>query len=74
METKNKRLIELLKKGWISNFKACYLLKTAHADRRIRDIRQNPINGYILEEREKSEKIDGRTITYKEYRLVENKL
>lgn len=69
--TKRERLIELLKKGWISNWKACYLLKTAHADREIRRIRETPPKGYNLEERTKKEKINNQTIVYKEFILTE---
>ena len=74
METKAKRLIELLQKGWISNWKACYELKSAHADRWIRKLRANPPIGYIVEERKRDEVIDGYSVHYKEYRLAKNVL
>lgn len=69
--SKSKQLLELLKNGWISNWKACYYLKSAHADRWIRYIRANTPDNYKLEERIKKEKIEGRTIVYKEFRLIE---
>ena len=69
--TKRERLIELLKKGWLSHWKACYLLKSAHADREIRYIREAPPEGYIIEERTKKAKIKKQTIVYKEFRLTE---
>lgn len=71
--TKRARLIELLKKGWLSNWKACYLLKSAHADREIRYIRETPPSGYVIEERTKKAKIKKQTIVYKEFRLIEQK-
>ena len=71
--TKRARLIELLKKGWLSNWKACYLLKTAHADREIRYIRETPPSRNVIEERTKKAKIKKQTIVYKEFRLIEQK-
>lgn len=73
-EKKSKRLIKLLENGWISNWQACYELKSAHADRWIRKLRANPPVGYIIEERKKHEKIDGYSVHYKEYRLIKNVL
>ena len=74
METKRQRLIKLLKKNWLSNWKACYLIKSAHADREIRRIRENPPVNYELQERNRKEKIQGHTTVYKEYMLTEKVL
>ena len=73
-EKKSKKLIELMKNDWISNWKACYELRSAHADRWIRKLRANPPIGYIVEERKRDEVIDGYPVHYKEYRLIENVL
>ena len=35
-------LIEVLKNFHISNWQACYLIKSSHADKRIREIRKTP--------------------------------
>lgn len=68
--TKKQRLEKMLKDGWLSNWKACYLLKSAHADRQIREIRQNPPDGFLIEERIKKFKEKGHTTVFKEFRLI----
>ena len=67
--TKTEILIKILKKRWLSNFKACELIKSASADRLIRFIRENPPKDYEFIERTKHSKIDGLTIVFKEFRL-----
>ena len=46
--SKTQILIEILKNFQISNWQACYLNKSAHADKRIREIRKTPPEGYKL--------------------------
>lgn len=70
VKSKTTMLIERLKKGWISHFKACYLFKSAHMDRRIREISKRPPEGYKLIEKAKQAKIDKIVTNYKEFMLV----
>lgn len=67
--TKTETLIKILKKRWLSNFKACELIKSASADRLIRFIRENPPKDYEFLERTKRTKIDDLTVIFKEFRL-----
>lgn len=46
-------VIELLKTGWYSNFQINMALKSASADRIMRFVRENPPEGYYVEQRKK---------------------
>lgn len=46
-------VIELLKKGWYSNFQINMALKSSSADRIMRFIRENPSEGYYVDQRKK---------------------
>lgn len=68
--TKNALLINKLKEGWISHFKACYDLKSGQMGRRIREYANKPPIGFKMEERWRNEDIYGIPTRYKEFRLV----
>lgn len=46
-------VIELLKGGWYSNFQINMELKSSSADRIMRFVRENPPEGYYVEQRKK---------------------
>lgn len=46
-------VIELLKGGWYSNFQINMMLKSSSADRTMRFIRENPPQGYYIDQRKK---------------------
>lgn len=62
---KTKDLTEVMKKGWVSNFTACIETRSAHGDRILRRIRQNPPKGWEMVER----KITWNNPQYKVYKL-----
>lgn len=68
--SKTKSLTTMLKKRWLSNHQAILIFKSAHADRRIREIRKNPPEGYTLAERVKTDKIYGKNTTFKQFKLI----
>ena len=49
-QTQKKILIELLKKDWLSNYKIDQILRSASGQRRLREIRKDPPDGYVLTE------------------------
>ena len=69
MKTKRQILEEKLKKSWLSNWKACCLIKSAHADREIRRLREKPPLGYEMEVRTKTSKVGKTKVIYNEYFL-----
>lgn len=68
-QTKTNYLIKLLKRKWISNWKACELLKSGSGDRLMRFIKADPPENYTMQERTRKAKIDKLTIVYKEFKL-----
>ena len=74
-KTQKEKLIELLKKNWMSSFQMQQILKSSSADRVMRIIRQNPPEGYVIDCRNKEFPIgtDGVKLYNKclEYKLVE---
>lgn len=52
-KTLKSEVIELLKTGWYSNFQINMELKSSGADREMRRIRENPPEGYGIEQRRK---------------------
>lgn len=53
MKKLRNEVIELLKGGWYSNFQINMELKSASADRIMRFVRENPPEGYTIEQRKK---------------------
>lgn len=53
MKTLRDEVIELLKTGWFSNFQINIRMKSSSADRIMRFIRENPPQGFIIEQRKK---------------------
>ena len=51
--TKREILEEALKKQWLSNFQMQLLVRSSSADRRAREIRQTPPNGFVMIQRRK---------------------
>jgi hypothetical protein len=64
-----KTIEELVKdellKGWCSNLKLCYLVRSASAPRACRKLREKQ----KVDERVRHENIGGRNVTYKEWRI-----
>lgn len=52
-KTLKQDVIDLLKKGWYSNFQINMELKSSSADRIMRFVRENPPAGYAIEQRKK---------------------
>ena len=63
--TQQDKLIELLKKEYLSNFQMQQLLKSSSADREARRLRKNPPQGYMMVQRKKDCEVK-----CLEYRLV----
>lgn len=53
--TLRDKVIELLKEGWYSNFQINMKLKSSSADRIMRFIRENPPEGYFIDQRKKEQ-------------------
>lgn len=53
MKTLRNEVIELLKCGWFSNYQINVQLKSSSADRIMRFIRENPPQGYYIDQRKK---------------------
>lgn len=68
MATIRKRVEEILKTGWVSNFQLNMILRTSSADREARRVRENPPAGYKFVTRKK--KIKGYNPCY-EFMLEE---
>lgn len=66
-ETIIKKVENLLKAGWYSNFQVNMKLKSASADRELRRLRENPPKDYKIIQRPK--KVEGYNSCL-EYRLV----
>lgn len=64
--TIKQRVEELLKNGWYSNYQINLEVKSSAGDREARRLRQNPPEGYVMQQRTK--KIDGYN-TCLEYKL-----
>ena len=69
MKSKRQILEEKLKECWLSNWQACDLVKSSHADRQIRVFKEKPPIGYELKIRKNKTKIGTTTVTYNEYFL-----
>ena len=67
MKKENQKTIlrAALKNGWVSNNQANLLVKSASGDRRLREIREKPPEGYKMIERPK------KNCKCKEFMLVE---
>ena len=48
--SQKKILVDLLKENWLSNYKIDQILRSASGQRRLREIRKNPPEGYKLTE------------------------
>lgn len=53
-KTQEQRLIELLKKNWMSSYQMQQALCSSSADRVMRRIRKNPPKGYAIVQRNKN--------------------
>ncbi len=51
--TLKQEVLTLLKTGWYSNFQINMLLKSSSADRAMREIRENPPQGWVVAQRKK---------------------
>ena len=67
--TQREKLIELLKKNWMSSFQMQLAVMSSGADRTMRRIREYPPEGYVIESRPKKVP-DGYGKCF-EYKLVE---
>lgn len=65
--THKELITNALKKDWLSNYQVQQLVKSSSGDRTLRTIRENPPEGYVMEQRLKS--IPGYAKCF-EYRLV----
>lgn len=54
-KTLKQRVIDLLKGGWYSNFQINMILKSSSADRIMRVVRENPPEGFFIEQRKKKQ-------------------
>lgn len=54
-ETLRDRVIKLLKSGWYSNFQINMKIKSSSADRIMRYIRENPPEGFYINQRKKKQ-------------------
>jgi hypothetical protein len=66
-QTQEQQVVELLKKGWFSNFGMQQKLKSSSADRAFRRAREKGLDGYEFKQRTK--KVNGYNTCY-EYRIV----
>lgn len=64
-----KVIEEILKRFDISNHEACYLLKSGHGDRRIRDIREHLPEGYTMREESHQMRNGKRITSFKRFHL-----
>lgn len=67
IKPQSKRIIAVMKDYWISNTQVILLLGAGSSDRRIREIRECPPDGYKFEQ--KYPTIDGKKATYLVYSL-----
>lgn len=66
--TQEQRIIELLKRGWFSNFGMQQKLKSSSADRAFRRVRARGLDGYEIKQREKKNE----PVYCLEYRIVKS--
>lgn len=73
--TQREKLIELLKKNWMSSFQMQQAVMSSGADRTMRRIRECPPEGYMIDCRNKEFPIDTNGVKLYnrclEYKLVE---
>ena len=69
MKSKREILEERLKKGWLSNWQACCLVKSSNADRQIRFFKEKPPKDYEMKIRKRKIKAGKTTVIYNEYFL-----
>lgn len=67
--TQKEKLIELLKKNWMSSFQMQQAVMSSSADREMRRLRENPPEGYEIQQRPKKMPKGYRPCL--EYKLVE---
>lgn len=51
--THKEIIINALKENWLSNYQVQQLVKSSSGDRTLRTIRENPPEGYVMEQRVK---------------------
>lgn len=72
INTQKEKLIELLKKNWMSSFQMQQAVMSSGADRTMRRIRECPPSGYIVVQRPK--KVPDGYGKCLEYKLIEVKM